>query len=165
MGWATGSMIPDGWPVLVGVVCIGVSCALLKDPPDLSAESDLSDIFDVGSFEEATGTITEGGTVAGSWEGACEIYGYPYQLELELVGGGDTITGDGVWSTGWGTFPGEISGYQTDGGVELVLDIEYYGYPLYMDMSAEFVDGTRLEGQCSLSYGSMGTLQLDRLFD
>ena len=68
----------DG-PVLVGVVGIGVSCALMKRP--LSADPDVSDIFDIGSFSEATGTITGGGVVAGSWNGDCSIYGYPYEVE------------------------------------------------------------------------------------
>ena len=162
MGSRTTYGIPDGWPVLVGVVGIGVSCALMKDPPDLSADPDVSDIFDIGSFAEATGTITEGGVVAGSWDGDCEIYGYPYQLELELEGGGDSITGTGVFSTGWGTFPGEVTGSQAGNDVELFFDIEYDGYPLSMSMNGELVEPVRMEGQCVLSYGSTGVLELDR---
>ena len=156
---------PDSWPILVGVIGIGVSCALLKDPPDLSASSDLDDLFDVGSFDEATGTITEGGAVAGAWEGSCDVYGYPYNIELNLEGGGATITGDGTFSTGWNTFSGTVTGQQVAETIEMVLDVDYYGYPLFLEMDGEFSTGATIDGNCVLSYGSTGALRLARVLD
>ena len=68
-----------------------------------------------------------------------------------------------MFSTGWGTFPGEVTGSQS-GNVELFFDIEYYGYPLSLSMNGELVEPTVMEGQCVLSYGSTGVLQLERSF-
>jgi hypothetical protein len=154
--------IPDGWPVLVGVVGIGVSCALMKTPPDLTAETDVGDILQLGAFSEPDGTVTEGGTVSGSWSGDCDIYGYPYNVELTLVDAGGTVSGDGSWYTGWGTFDGTVDGTRTADGIQITLDVDYYGYPLAMYMDAEFSDGVTLVGDCEISYGSRGSLRLER---
>lgn len=156
------STLRDGLPLAVGLVMVGVSCAMLKSPPDLSAESEVDDLFEVGEFGEPQGTITEGGTLSGTWAGDCEIYGYPYSLDLELVDGGSAVTGTGTWYTGWGTFYGDIDGTRTADGVQMRLDVDYYGYPLFITMEAEFTDGVTLEGDCEYSYGSVGVLRLER---
>lgn len=156
-------LLQDGWPIFVGVLLMGVSCALLQAPPDLSASKDVDGIYDVGSFDEPTGTITEGGTLAGEWQGFCEIYGYPYGIELDLVDDAGGVTGTGTWDMGWSEFTGTIEGERTADGVQMEMDVDYYGYPLFMVMEATFTDGVTLEGSCEYSYGSRGTLFLERV--
>ena len=93
------------WPTLVGTVVIAVSCALLKAPPDLTSDSNLDDVFIQGEFREPDGEVTEGGTVSGSWDGSCDMYGYPYQLELTLCESDGAISGTGRWITSWCRLP------------------------------------------------------------
>jgi hypothetical protein len=155
-------LLRDGWPLSLGVLVTAVSCALLKAPPDLSASADVDDIYEQGRFTEPDGTITEGGTLAGEWTGECLIYGYPYELELDITEDGSGISGSGTFSTGWTTFDGTLDGSRTATGVQMVLDLDYYGYPIVVAMDAEFSDGVTLEGDCEYAYGSMGTLRLER---
>lgn len=155
-------LLEDGWPLITGVVLMGVSCALLKSPPDLTGSSDVDDVYQVGEFNEPDGTITEGGTLVGRWTGSCEIYSYPYALELDIEDEGGEITGTGTFDLGWSEFNGTLSGERTPDGVELELDLDYYGYPIFVSMEGEFTDGVTLEGDCQYSYGSNGTLFLER---
>lgn len=156
-------LLQDGWPLFAGVVLMGVSCALLKSPPDLGATSDIDDVYDVGAFDEPNGTVTEGGTLSGQWQGSCDIYGYPYTVDLDISDGGGEITGTGTFDLGWSSFDGEVSGSRTADGVQMDLSLDYYGYPIYLTMDAEFTDGVTLEGDCQYRYGSTGFLQLERL--
>jgi|GEM_PF-5801370 len=156
-------LLQDGWPLFAGVVLFGVSCALMKAPPSLDGDASVDDIYDVGSFDEATGTITQGGTVSGDWEGTCEIYGYPYSVELQLVDYGGSVEGTGTWNLGWGVFDGTVEGTRTADGVQMDLDVDYYGYPMFLSMEATFSEGGTLEGICQYSYGSEGALYLERV--
>ncbi len=152
----------EGWPVLAGIVVTAASCAMLNAPPDMSADVNTDALYKVGNFGEPDGDITEGGTMSGSWAGTCEIYGYPYQLELNLFDDAGVVTGDGLWITGWGTWEADVEGTSTPGAVELLFAVDYYGYPMNIFLTAE-LDGAGLVGECQYSYGSRGVLTLNRM--
>ena len=150
------------WPMLAGTVIIAVSCALLKAPADLTSDSNLDDVFTQGEFREPDGEVTEGGTVSGSWDGTCDMYGYPYELELTLSDADGVISGTGRWITSWGEFNGTVEGERSADGVDMNLMVDYYGYDYAVVMEADF-DGLALVGNCDAFYSTGGYLNLERV--
>jgi len=150
------------WPMMVGMVIIAASCALLQSPHDLTTDGELDALYEQGGFYPPEGTITEGGTVSGSWRGACELYGYPYELELTLTDLDGEVSGTGAWLTDWGEYRGSVEGRRDATGVEMTLEIEDYGYGYNMVMYAEF-EGAGLVGSCDAFYGTGGLLELERI--
>jgi len=152
----------NNWPIMVGMVIIAASCALLKAPHDLTTDNELDSLYEQGRFQSPEGTLTEGGTISGEWSGTCEMYGYPYGLELTLNDAGGIVSGEGQWITGWGEFPGEVTGTSNGGGVELTLIVDYYGYDYAIYMEAD-LEGSDLNGACDAFYGTGGYLELERI--
>ena len=150
------------WPIMVGTVIIAASCALLKSPHDLTSDSELDALYEQGAFREPEGPVTEGGTVSGSWEGSCEMYGYPYQMELTLSDSAGDISGTGRWITSWGEFSGTVEGTRDTEGVEMNLMVDYYGYDYAIVMDADF-DGLNITGNCDVFYSTGGYLDLERI--
>jgi hypothetical protein len=150
------------WPIMLGTVIIAASCALLKSPSDLTADNDLGALYDQGVFREPDGSITDGGTVSGSWEGSCEMYGYPYLMELTLTDSAGDISGTGRWITSWGEFTGTVVGERDPSGVEMDFMVDYYGYDYAIVMDADF-DGLTLTGNCDVFYSAGGFLDLERV--
>ncbi len=151
----------NNWPIILGMAIVGASCVLLKAPHDLTADNSIDAFEEQGSFRTPDGSVTPGGTLSGEWVGICEMYGYPYGLELTLTDSYDGVTGEGLWVTGWGEFPGEVTGTTTDGIASLTLLVDYYGYDYAIQMEAG-LDGTSLTGSCDVLYGTGGYLELER---
>ena len=131
------------WPIMVGTFIITASCALLKAPPELTSDGQLDSLYEQGVFEAPDGAVTEGGTVSGMWEGSCEMYGYPYGLELSLTDSDGDISGTGRWITSWGDFTGTVEGERDPSGVDMEMRVDYYGYDYSIAMDATF-DGTHI---------------------
>ena len=149
------------WPTMLGTLIIAASCALLKAPTELSPDGDLAELYEQGEFLPPDGTVTEGGTVGGTWEGTCEMYGYPYGLQLSLSDEDGRVTGSGSWITSWGEYSGTVTGERGDGRVEMELLVDYYGYDYSIYMEAAF-EGATLSGGCDAFYGTGGYLELER---